>query len=187
MSINLFQPGQYRVVHIIARLNIGGPAQAVMDLCSGLAADHPTLVIAGSVSDGEADASEYARARGIDVLTLPELGRTIRIGHDLAAFTKLLRLLRHIRPQVVHTHTAKAGTLGRLAARAAGVPTVIHTFHGHVFRNYFSQPTTQFVIRIERALARLTDCIIAISETQRHDLGEVNKGTQSFIGRVERS
>jgi len=172
MSVPDLRPGKYRVVRIIARLNVGGPAHHVMNLSEGLSDAFPTLLVTGAVDEGEADVLADARARGIDVLFLPELGRSIRPGNDLVAILKLVRLLRKVRPEIVHTHTAKAGTLGRLAARAARVPIVIHTFHGHIFRNYFGPRKSQVFVRIERGLARLTDCVIAISASQRLDLLE---------------
>jgi glycosyltransferase involved in cell wall biosynthesis len=92
-------------------------------------------------------------------------------------FAQLVRLMRTLRPHVVHTHTAKAGTLGRLAARVARVPVVVHTYHGHVFHGYFSPGRTRIFLAIERALARGTDCLLAVSETVRRELLELRVGT----------
>jgi glycosyltransferase involved in cell wall biosynthesis len=89
---------------------------------------------------------------------------------DLAAVGRLYRLIRAERPQIVHTHMAKAGLAGRLAARLAGVPIVLHTYHGHVFHSYFSPRKTAVFLNIERFLARLTDCIIAVGDKQRDEL-----------------
>lgn len=161
---------QPRVVRIIARLNIGGPALHVTHLTAGLAERYPTLLVAGQVSNGEGDMSGVARDKGVDVYSLPELGRSIRPWDDLLVFVKLFRLLRRVRPEIVHTHTAKAGTVGRLAALAARVPVRVHTFHGHVFRGYFGRWTTRLFLWTERLLARTTTRIVTVSESQADEL-----------------
>lgn len=114
--------------------------------------------------------SGYARQHQVTVTTIPELGRSIRAGSDLVALWKLWRLFRRERPALVHTHTAKAGTLGRVAALLAGVPVRIHTYHGHVFRGYFSPLMTRLAITIEAALARFTTAIIVISPRQADEI-----------------
>jgi len=159
-----------RVVRIIARLNVGGPARHVVLLSAGTQARYPTLLVAGSVQRGEADMSGFARERGVAFLRIPELGRTLHPLNDVVAFWKLWRLCRAARPYIVHTHTAKAGTLGRLAAWLAGVPVRVHTFHGHVFHGYFGRLKTLFVITVERALARITTKFVAISPRQAKDV-----------------
>lgn len=159
------------MVRIIARLNVGGPAQHVVNLTAGLER-FPTLLVAGQVAEGEADMSELARRRGVSVCWIPELGRSVRPWQDLVALFKLYRLLKRERPLIVHTHTAKGGTLGRIAAVLAGVPVRIHTFHGHVFRGYFSNLTSKLVVGVERLLARVTTRVIAISESQAREISE---------------
>jgi glycosyltransferase involved in cell wall biosynthesis len=103
------------------------------------------------------------------VYRLPEMSREISCS-DFKALLKIWRILRRERPQIVHTHTAKAGGLGRVAAWLAGVPVLVHTYHGHVFHGYFSKPKTRFFLEIERLLARITTRIVAISESQRQEL-----------------
>lgn len=161
-----------KVIRVIARLNVGGPAQNTIHLTAGLAEVYPSLLVAGQVSEGEAEMSDLARARGVAVHTIAELGREIRPWDDLVAFFRLYRLFRRERPAVVHTHTAKAGTVGRLAALAAGVPVRVHTFHGHVFEGYFGPMATRAVIFLERLLARITTRIVAVSERQAADLSD---------------
>jgi len=158
------------VVRIIARLNVGGPAWHVVLLSAGTQARYPTLLVAGSVQRGEADMSGFARERGVAFLSIPELGRTLHPLNDVVALWKLWRLCRTARPHIVHTHTAKAGTLGRLAAWLAGVPVRVHTFHGHVFHGYFGRLKTLFFITVERALARITTKFVAISPRQAKDV-----------------
>src|SRR5262249_55665355 len=104
------------------------------------------------------------------LIMLPELGREIQGWSDLKALMRLARLMREFRPHIVHTHTAKAGTLGRLAARLTRVPVVIHTYHGHVFHSYFSPAKTRLFVAIERSLARHTDHILTVSEKIRQEL-----------------
>lgn len=161
-----------RCVRVIARLNVGGPAQHAILLTEHLAATYPTLLVTGTVAAGEADMLPLARERGLRMFVIPELGREIRLLSDIRVFWKLFLLFRRVRPTIVHTHTAKAGTVGRLAAIAARVPVRVHTFHGHVFRGYFGRFKTGVFLRIERMLARFTDTIIAISDTQAEELSQ---------------
>lgn len=157
-------PRPVRVARVIARLNIGGPAQHAILLAAGLdRARFVTTLVTGVVGRGEGDFSGMAHARGVDPVVIPELGRAIRPARDLTALIKLVRLFRALRPHIVHTHTAKAGTLGRLAARLARVPVKIHTFHGHVLEGYFSRPVTRAFLEIERRLARTTDRLVTVS------------------------
>jgi len=156
-------------------MNVGGPALHVMNVMGALAARWPTLLVTGSVAGDEADMLDEARQRGLPVFQIPELGRRVSPWQDGVALARLVSLLRQVRPDIVCTHTAKAGTLGRLAARMALGRQVrtVHTFHGHVFHGYFGAFLTAGVIRTERALARRTDRILAISPAQRDDLVDV--------------
>ena len=160
-----------RVARVIARLNIGGPAQHVILLTAGLdRARFVTTLITGVVGECEGDFTEAARARGVEPVVIPELGRAIRPSRDLVVLYKLVRLFRRLRPDIVHTHTAKAGALGRLAARVAGVPVTVHTFHGHVLEGYFSPAATRTFLAIERWLARGTDRLVTVSPRLRAQL-----------------
>jgi glycosyltransferase involved in cell wall biosynthesis len=160
-----------RIARVIARLNIGGPAQHTILLAAGLDGTRfATTLITGVVGPAEGDFLEAAQSRGVSPIVIPELGRSIRPARDLAVLLKLVRLFRRLRPDIVHTHTAKAGTLGRLAARFAGVPVTVHTFHGHVLDGYFSPAVTRFFVGVERALARRTDRLVAVSPRLRADL-----------------
>jgi glycosyltransferase involved in cell wall biosynthesis len=159
-----------RVLRIIGRLNVGGPAIHTTLLTDRLPARYASTLVAGSV---EAHEGDFLALRGLGVSglrLLPELGREIRGRQDVIALAKLVRLMRDLRPQVVHTHTAKAGTLGRVAAALCRVPVVLHTFHGHVLQGYFSPVRTRVFLGIERALARRTDCLVAVSPRVRTDL-----------------
>src|SRR5438132_1231564 len=144
---------QYRVVRVITRLNVGGPAQHAIQLSEQLATQYPTLLVTGSVAAGEADMLPLASEKKLSLHVIPELGREIHLFADLKVLYQLFVLFRLTRPVIVHTHTAKAGTLGRLAAILARVPVRIHTFHGHVFSGYFGTTKTRFFLTLERLLA----------------------------------
>jgi glycosyltransferase involved in cell wall biosynthesis len=171
-----------RVVRIIARLNIGGPARHVALLQRHLPArGYESTLVTGVPADGEAELPP-AEAAGapIDRVVVPELGRALRAGDDLVAFARIYALLRRLKPDIVHTHTAKAGALGRVAAllynvtrRPSRRAVVVHTFHGHVMQGYFGPVANRAVRTAERMLARVSDRIIAISPAQRRDLVEV--------------
>lgn len=160
-----------RVMRIIARLNIGGPAVHVAVLTAGLNDDaYQSRLVAGSIGPGEGDMSYIAREMGIEPVIVPSMRRALNPLNDLWTLGALMRLMREWRPQVVHTHTAKAGFVGRLAARLTGVPLIVHTFHGHVFHGYFGPIRTRTFIRLERASARLSDVILTISDRLRDEL-----------------
>jgi len=158
------------VLRAIARLNVGGPAWNAVLLTAGTRARYPTVLAAGATGPHEADMSGLAEAHGVALLRIPGLGREVRPAGDLRALWTLWRLCRSLRPDIVHTHTAKAGTLGRLAAWLAGVPVRVHTFHGHVFRGYFGRWRSALYVAIERLLARITTRIVAISPRQADEL-----------------
>ena len=159
-----------RIARIVTRLNVGGPATHVMLLAARLRPlGYETRLIAGRPSASEGDMQLLRPVDGVSPRIVPTLGREIR-PRDLRAFVDLVSILRSFRPLIVHTHLSKAGALGRLAARAAGVPLVVHTFHGNVLSGYFDPVRTGTFLRIERALARITDKVIAISPGQADEI-----------------
>ena len=167
-----------RVLRLIARLNIGGPARHTVILDHGLREiGFETLLVHGSTGAMEASLEDFARRRNVPTAFVPELGRRIHPLDDLRAFLRVLRHIREAQPDVVHTHTAKAGAVGRLAGlvynatrRRTRRCAMVHTFHGHVFAGYFGTLGTLAVRLIEKTLATMTDRIVAISERQRDDL-----------------
>jgi len=176
------QENRTKVVRIIARLNIGGPAIHVILLSAGLdPARYETVLVKGMESETEGDMMALAQERGIKPLLIEKLGRELHPLGDLCTLRHLVHTLRRERPQIVHTHTAKAGTLGRIAARLAGVPIVIHTFHGHVLSRYFGPVKTRVFTIIEKILARWTDAIITVSDTCRNDLLRLGIGDEHKI------
>jgi glycosyltransferase involved in cell wall biosynthesis len=170
-----------KIVRIIARLNVGGPAIHVILLSARLrAAGYETILVKGREAPSEGDMLDFARELDVRPVVVPELGREIRWWDDVLAFWKLVVIIRRERPDIVHTHTAKAGLLGRVAAWLAGVPLIVHTFHGHVFHGYFSPSRTRLFVALERWLARRTHRLVAVSERVR---GEV---LAHGVGRPER-
>ena len=160
-----------KVLRIIARLNIGGPAIHTLLLTAGLDKTRfESILVAGVVGEDEGDMTYLASAYGVKPTIIPELGRNISWRDDFIALYELYQLIKTEKPEIVHTHTAKAGTLGRIAAILAGVPCRVHTFHGHVFCGYFGRLKTNICILIERLLARFTDKIIVISPLQYREL-----------------
>lgn len=124
----------------------------------------------GQESPREGNLNDLAKARGVTPIRMGGLGREVRPLGDLRAFWGLYRMLRRYRPHIVHTHTAKAGALGRLAAWMARVPVIIHTYHGHALTGYFGGLKAAIFLRIEALLGRLTDVLITVSEAVKQDL-----------------
>jgi glycosyltransferase involved in cell wall biosynthesis len=166
-----------RILRVIARLNMGGPALHVAYLTQGLEPrGYDTTLVAGRLARGEDSMSYVAEELGVDVVALGELHREVSPVYDPVAITRLVHEIRRVRPHILHTHTAKAGAVGRAAALLAGVarpPVVVHTFHGHVLRGYFDPIRTQLFRETERALARHTTRLIAVGPQVRDDLVEL--------------
>lgn len=179
-----------RVLRVIARLNVGGPSLHVTYLTEGLEArGYRTTLAAGKISGGEGDMAFVAAGRGIEVEWIPHLQREISPARDMAVVRHLTEVIRRERPHVLHTHTAKAGAVGRLAALACGSarpPVIVHTFHGHVFKNNFD-PVRERVFRsIERRLAPVADALVTVSPEVRDELVEtgIAPATQFAIVRL---
>jgi glycosyltransferase involved in cell wall biosynthesis len=160
-----------KIVRIIARLNVGGPAIHVILLTHEFRKrGYESLLVVGPVPETEGNMEYYASKWNVPLVRVPELVRPLSLNNDLVAFWKLYRILRRERPDIVHTHTAKAGTLGRAAAILAGTPVILHTFHGNIFDGYFSPAKTRLFLFVERLLARFTDRIISVSKFQSDEL-----------------
>ena len=163
-----------RVLRVIARLNMGGPALHVAYLTAGLRErGYETTLVAGTLARGEDSMAFVADELGVRVERLGALQREIAPVRDVLAVLRLARVIRRVRPHILHTHTAKAGAVGRLAAVIAGdarPPIVVHTFHGHVLRGYFGSFRSRAFALLERLLARTTTCLVAVSPQVRDDL-----------------
>jgi glycosyltransferase involved in cell wall biosynthesis len=160
-----------KVLQVIARMNVGGPAVIVADLMRGLdPAKFEQKLITGYCADNEADYLETV-ATDVQATRIGGLGRSISPMADARAFLKLIALIRRESPDVIHTHTAKAGVLGRLAAILAGSKALkVHTFHGHLLHGYFAGWKIKLVITIEKYLAARTDILIAVGNQVKEDL-----------------
>ena len=174
-----------KILRIIARLNVGGPARHVVWLTKRLQTDEfESVLVAGTVPDGEEDMSYFAAENGVEPIYIRELSRELS-PKDVVSLFKIYREIRRQKPDVIHTHTAKAGTVGRIAAffyrwctlsTLIGRPRpvkVVHTFHGHVFHGYYGAAKTRVFLLIEKALARfVTDRIIVITPQQFAEIHE---------------
>jgi glycosyltransferase involved in cell wall biosynthesis len=174
-----------KIVRVIARLNVGGPARHVVWLTAGLQGeDWDSLLVAGTVPPGEEDMGYFAAEHSVDPLLIPEMSREISF-KDALTIWKIYRLFCRESPDIVHTHTAKAGTVGRVAgflyrwltlSALLGRPRqclFVHTYHGHIFHSYYSPLKTRLFLSIEKILARLiTDRIVVVSKQQRREIQE---------------
>jgi len=173
-----------RVVHVITRFDKGGSAENTFLTVTGLdPARYETYLLAGSdgrdtaaavsTPSAESAAAEENMARvqaaGVKTFIVPELVRPVAPLRDLRAFLRIRGLIRRLAPQIVHTHTSKAGIIGRLAAFSAGVPVVVHTPHGHVFWGYFGAVASRFFITLEKSASRLTDRLIMLTGQEKAD------------------
>ncbi len=162
-----------RVLRILNRLIIGGPSLNASYLTRYMAPEFETMLLIGDKDNHEKDAIHLTERLGIKPVIISEMKRSIRPIDDRAAYLKIKSIIKDFKPDVVHTHAAKSGTIGRLAAYACDVPVIVHTFHGHVFHSYFNKLETNTYINIERYLARRSSGIIAISDLQKKELADV--------------
>jgi len=168
-----------RVVHIITRLDKGGSAEIALLIVYLMNHEKYDVFLAHglsleshmSIMEKEAVALDMslAEAKGIRLFALPSLVRRLSFKNDLLAFISIYRLIKRIKPHIVHTHTSKAGVLGRLAAYLAGVPIIIHTPHGHVFHSYYGPIMTKIFVFAEKILSFMTDKIIALTNMERDE------------------
>ena len=162
-----------RVLQMITRLNVSGPTMHVTLLAQKLGApDFESTLVCGTLEPGEGDMAYFAEAHGVTPMVIPELGRALHPVRDIKTFWKVYKLIQEVKPDVVHTHTAKAGFIGRMAARMAGTPVIIHTFHGHIFEGFYSWPVNRFFILLERLAGRNSDTIITLTDGLRRELAE---------------
>jgi glycosyltransferase involved in cell wall biosynthesis len=171
-------PQPIRVLRLIARLNVGGPALHVVWLSEALPLHgFDTMLVTGTVPAGEEDMSAFAAAHGVKPVVMSSMSRELSL-RDFSTIWQLWRLMVRFRPDIVHTHTAKAGAVGRIAGilyRVVSRPSqrcrFVHTYHGHVFHSYYGKWKTRFFLTIERTLARLnTDRIIVLGDQQLREI-----------------
>ena len=159
----------YKVLRIINRFNLGGPTYNAGYLTKYLPDNFETKLIGGPNEKSEADSLFILESIGVKGHVIEEMRRSINPLNDLRAFRKILKIIKNYKPDIVHTHASKAGTLGRLAAWFSGVPVIVHTYHGHVFHSYFSAFKTFIFKTIERLLARKSSAIVVISQLQKRN------------------
>lgn len=153
-----------RVLHVITRLSLGGSSENTVASIVALQRAGYDVALAVSFRESDPPSLEDARRRGVRLLDVPALGREVAPLHDLRALRQLLRLITAERPHIVHTHTSKAGFVGRLAARLARVPAVIHQPHGHIFYGYYGPRKTALFAALERRAARWSDRIVTLTD-----------------------
>ncbi len=165
---------KYKILRIINRFNLGGPTYNVTYLTRYLAPEFETLLAGGMKEESEASSDFILEQNGVKPVIIEEMKRSINPLNDIAAYKHIKKLIGEFKPDIVHTHASKAGTLGRLAAFSCKVPITVHTFHGHVFHSYFGNIQTAVYKNIERYLAARTTALVAISDKQKHELTSVH-------------
>ena len=164
-----------KILRIINRFNLGGPTYNAAYLTKYLDSEYETLLIGGQHDESEKSSMHILDNLGLKPLIIPEMQRSLNPYKDQIAFKKILKIIKEFKPDIVHTHAAKAGALGRRAAYKLGVKQIYHTFHGHVFHSYFSDFKTNIFKEIERNLAKKTTKIIAISDIQKRELSKIHR------------
>lgn len=159
-----------KIIRILNRLIVGGPLLNAAYLTKYMGPEFETMLVVGEKEDHEKDAGFITDALGIEPVYISEMGRAINPINDYRSYKKIQQIIKDFKPDIVHTHAAKPGAIGRMAAKSMDVPVIVHTYHGHVFHSYFNSVKTKFIIQAERFLAKQTDAIIAISETQKNEL-----------------
>ncbi len=174
-SRNLNKNRPIKILRVIARLNVGGPALHCLLLSKTLSRSRfESVLVTGATEPGEASYEELfeASSEGFRHFRLPRLRRKVSLVGDFKTLWELIKIMRREKPDIVHTHTAKAGVLGRLAAHFTRVPIVVHTFHGHVLSGYFSKWIAYLVCRVEKSLAKRTSAIVTLSSNLKVELSE---------------
>ena len=164
-----------KILRIINRFNLGGPTYNAAYLTKYLEPDYETLLIGGQHDESEKSSMHILDNLGLKPIIIPEMQRSLNPYKDHIAFKKIQNIIKEFKPDIVHTHAAKAGALGRRAAYKMGVKQVYHTFHGHVFHSYFGSFKTRIFKEIEKNLAKKSTKIIAISEIQKRELSKIHK------------
>jgi glycosyltransferase involved in cell wall biosynthesis len=164
-----------KILRIINRFNLGGITYNVSYLSRYLPSRYQTLLVGGSEEKSEESSLFIPRSMGLEPLVIAEMRRSLNPLSDYLAYRRIKKLIRDFRPDIVHTHASKAGAIGRMAAVSCGVPVIVHTFHGHVFKGYFGPFRTAIFKALERYLAKRSDAIVAISKRQSEELTAVHR------------
>ena len=164
-----------KVLLIVNRFALGGPSSNSAYLAKYLAPEYKTLLLGGLKEDSEESIDFFLKKLDVNTILIPEMQRAINFKKDLVAYRKIKKIIKDFKPDIVHTHTSKAGLLGRMAAYKLKVPIIIHTFHGHLFHSYFNRTKTLIIKSIEKYLAKKSSKIICISRLQKQELTEKYK------------
>ena len=164
-----------KILRIINRFNLGGPTYNAAYLTKYLESDYETLLVGGQHEESEKSSMHILNDLDLKPIIIPEMQRSLNPYKDQIAFKKIKDIIKEFKPDIVHTHAAKAGALGRRAAYKLGVKQIYHTFHGHVFHSYFGSFKTKIFKKIERDLAKKTTKIIAISDIQKRELSKIHR------------
>jgi len=175
VSRRRFNKKMPKILRIINRFNIGGPTYNATFLTRFMSEEFETKLIGGLPDEGESDSLYILEEYGVKSIIIEELQRDPNFWSDRKAYKKIKQIITEYKPDIVHTHAAKAGVLGRRAAYKCKVPVIIHTFHGHIFHSYFGKTKTSIFKSIEQNLAKKSTGIIAISDEQKRELSEVYK------------
>jgi len=161
-----------RILRIVTRLNTGGPARHLTALSQALDSDrYEQWLAAGREGAREGSMRSFVEGQGVRLTLVPEMVGTSRLGPaDVWALARIRRMIRDVRPDIVETHTTKAGIVGRLAARLEGSPVVVHVYHGHVLEGHYGAVKTRLARCAERLLARASDRLLAVSARVKDDL-----------------
>ena len=162
-----------KVLQFVNRLNLGGITPHIAYLTKYLEPEFETILLTGQKDDSEASSEFIVREFGIKPHYISSMYRSLNPFKDIAAYFEIKRFIEAFKPDIVHTHAAKSGALGRLAAASAGVPVIVHTFHGHVFHSYFGRFKSWVFQQIERYLATKTTKIITISHAQCNEISSI--------------
>jgi glycosyltransferase involved in cell wall biosynthesis len=178
--VNIDDFNRIKVMRVIARMNVGGPAVQVSGLMRGLSSsrfDH--RLYTGFCDSDEADYLDVV-STDVDAIRIEGLGRRVNLLGDLRAFVSLVKEIRAFKPDVIHTHTAKAGFLGRIASMASFHPSIrVHTFHGHLLNGYFGRFKRTLIVIAEKVLGLFTDQLLAVGERVRQDLLQAGIGSKA--------
>ena len=164
-----------KIIRIQSRICIGGPAIHTDILSRYMPENYQTILIGGAIEPGESCKYDELKSHGVDVRIVSYMKRKLSFLNDIKSFFRLYQIIKTEKPDIVHTHTAKAGAVGRIAAFWAGVPVIVHTFHGHTFKHYFGKLKTLYFILVEKVLGLITSQIITISPLQQRDIVDVYK------------
>jgi glycosyltransferase involved in cell wall biosynthesis len=184
---------EQKILHIITRLDMGGSAQNTLLTCLNLSRKFEMVLVCGlsqesNMTDSEREVVEAqlekARANGVRIITVSSLVRRVSPANDIRTLYDLVRIIKTAKPNVVHTHTSKAGILGRLAARIVRVPLIVHTAHGHVFFGHFGPVLSRIFLWIERMFAPLTDRVVALTPGERKDYIDLNLYPREKIAKI---